>query len=1176
MRYFKTQVNNDIQFIRSLEPNVQELILEHVSKHKYWPSQRCISDILGPIDDMGLESVVGKILSNIPDQYFALHALSWILYAVRPPTLWELAAAVTRTEEHAADNPVFFASPVDEVHDRLQTWLAGIVTIRHNEAVISTRRIREILTTTPSFDSGTPSLANRINKTAHTNIVRTCLTYLTISETKIGLQDVYDNSRYNDTHLAMICDRTSLHNYATQFWVHHLSLSYAEFYPSEDIESFVESGAVSSWAQARWVLANPFTRSQQPFKSLYPALAGIGLVDQAECWLAGADDLPAGLIEACYNASLQTARQLLLRLQHTVESLNEALTAAGANGNEAAWIALINTIQEICPDFPWKTRGALVARAGWLGLEKVVFKLLQLGCPADELDPARSTPKPPIQLAVRANSMDATKLLLDHGADPKRVLKYKETLVHIAAYCGHAEMIKLLTSHGTDPNALNSRMVSPILFASLWGRSKAVEALIELGANPNLKPAENQDEPGWSPLLYAIDQRNIYCAHALINGNADPNIVGYDGTPLRYAVVKGLLEICENLLEKHANIFHDSITPPILICATSTATCENRLEIIRLLVDKGARINAEDDEGNTALSWACWSDDPQRLSIVEYLLVQGADVNCHNHDGTRPLHIAISRGDTSLLSLLLQQENIELNTLGPKNKTPLIMAIHNASMVKMLLEKGADPDIRPEGNDSALMGAVWGKHTEAASLLVQYNGQIDPPDELRNYEHWEPMESAVEQGLSDIIRILAEGGADVNRRFLDGGTLVHKGLNNTGLGALLEFRPILDVKDNYGNTPLHKISRYTPLENIKLLVRARSDINATNSRGATPLIQALMETHEEAAKYYLSKNADINICSSFYGTALHAACLGGMLDLAKELIGIGADVNLTMDNAVGTPLVSALLSGSEIYGNRNTPFIEFGNLNTPVIESEDWKMELTNILIDAEANIAAPTGFVFGTVGVAAAWGCSSDEIIALTCKGANFNVGDSMGRWPVHIAAARGLTSILYSVLDAGNRATQKDKGGRNAVSWAAQGGNLDIFLKLLELTGDQSIHEPDLSGWTPLSWAARGRSPGSGSETGQCDIIKELLRLGADRSVRSQIQGKEYTPLGIAMYHGRDQDLLKLFTTRGEDNRQLGNIDVSQSSESTDGIPHLAENTQLTDGDGFCDFCLLVSELF
>ncbi|RYP17553.1 hypothetical protein DL765_004442 [Monosporascus sp. GIB2] len=1144
-RCFKTQIEEELKAVAALEPEIQELVINHVSRNEHWPSQRSISDILGPLEGMTLESVIGKILSNVPEQEQVLHALSWILYATRPPTVWELATAVTvGIERMGADDPLSTTRSAYQLLDKLQSWLAGIVTLQHNEVVISTRHIREALMAKPSAKSGNPySWDIRCGK-AHSMIARTCLVYLTSAVVNQSLGRLYDNSHYNEIHLAIICDRTSLQDYATHFWAYHLPIAATEYDPAEDIALFIKSGALPNWSRAHWVLANPLTRSQQPFNSLYPILAGVGLADQAEKWCNGEEDLSAGLIEACLNGSSQTIRQLLPRMKHSVESLNEALIGAGAYADEAAWIELVNYIKENYPEFPWEIQGGMVCRASWLGLTKVLAKLLEVGCPADAEHPGRSIPVTPLHLATRTNNINASKLLLEHKANPNHAGLGKETPLHWAASYGHPEMIKLLADYGADLNARDDKLFVPIFDACLRGNSKAVEALVTLKADPNLKTVENQDDPGWSPLTCASAGNHVDCVRALLEANADPEILDDSGTPLLYAVASGSLEICQLLLEKGASPNHESITPPILVQVIGEAKCENRLDIVRLLIEREARVNAEDTHGNTALWCACWLNDPHKLSIAEYLLEHGADVNCRNHGGTAPVHIAISRDDVRLLRLLLEQKDVNLNTWDIGKATPLMRAVKSEEMTRMLLEKGADPNIRPDGDDPVLLHAVQKDQTEVVRLLVQYNAQIDPPDESRTDSRWEPMEAAVAYGRSDIIRVLAEGGADINRRFAGGRTLTHIGLGDMGLGALLEFRPILDVKSDYGDAPLHGIEESTPIENVKLLVRAGSDINLTNSLYMTPLTQALSCGHGGAARYYLSKKADADIVSPGYGGPLHNSCRGGLVDLVKEFIAAGADVNLAVPGIAGTPLSSI--------------FVGYG----PSRSSDETKMHLMNILLEAGADING-SGGLFGTVAEAVVCGGKSVHLTMLVSKGASLLLGDSMGRQPLHLAAAHGKRDMLSLILDAGGEATARDKSERNAVSWAAQGGRIDILSDLLQLSGNGAINEPDADGWTPLCWAARGvGTQYHSAEGGQYEMIKELLDRGADRSVKSRVQGKEYTPAGIARYHGCGNDIMELLTP----DKGVG------QPPNGDGMPTFANNERLRYDGAYCDFCLFV----
>lgn len=67
----------------------------------------------------------------------------------------------------------------------------------------------------------------------------------------------------------------------------------------------------------------------------------------------------------------------------------------------------------------------------------------------------------------------------------------------------------------------------------------------------------------------------------------------------------------------------------------------NRLEMIRFLVQKGADINAIGEEGNTALHKAVLKDQPK---VVELLLELGADTSVQNNAGLIPYAIAVEEG----------------------------------------------------------------------------------------------------------------------------------------------------------------------------------------------------------------------------------------------------------------------------------------------------------------------------------------------------------------------------------------------------------------------------------------------------------------------------------------------------------------------------------------------------
>jgi len=84
------------------------------------------------------------------------------------------------------------------------------------------------------------------------------------------------------------------------------------------------------------------------------------------------------------------------------------------------------------------------------------------------------------------------------------------------------------------------------------------------------------------------------------------------------------------------------------------AAHENRIEIGKLLIKKGADVNRRGDYGgNTALIEAIWGG---HIEFVELLIVNGADVNAKSQDesdGITPLNVATQNGYKEIVELLI-------------------------------------------------------------------------------------------------------------------------------------------------------------------------------------------------------------------------------------------------------------------------------------------------------------------------------------------------------------------------------------------------------------------------------------------------------------------------------------------------------------------------------------------
>lgn len=98
--------------------------------------------------------------------------MTWTLYAARPLTIAELSTAMQLDSDNLSSG---FES-VEEARRSLETNLAGIFEIDHNEVKLAHPRLRDVLMTIGGDDSG--YLWDKVRKSAHPIIATACLDHL--------------------------------------------------------------------------------------------------------------------------------------------------------------------------------------------------------------------------------------------------------------------------------------------------------------------------------------------------------------------------------------------------------------------------------------------------------------------------------------------------------------------------------------------------------------------------------------------------------------------------------------------------------------------------------------------------------------------------------------------------------------------------------------------------------------------------------------------------------------------------------------------------------------------------------------------------------------------------------------------------------------------------------------
>jgi ankyrin repeat protein len=334
------------------------------------------------------------------------------------------------------------------------------------------------------------------------------------------------------------------------------------------------------------------------------------------------------------------------------------------------------------------------------------------------------------------------------------------------------------------------------------------------------------------------------------------------------------------------------------------------------------------------------------------------------------------------------------------------------------------------------------------------------------------------------------------------------------LPTILEFPSRIDVNiiDNMKWAAVHFPGMR--FENLRRLVNAGADIELQNDRGDTAL--GAVSGHDlQKVQFLVKRGANINHKSPWYGSPLHQACRTPDFDIIKFLIEKGADINSTCNSGYGTPLQSLCMKRTILSSLEHEEMVEY------LLSGHEKQ----------RPDVTAKAGTLGYAINAAALCGTPAIINLILEQEGGTVNVRDDMGRMPLHFAAISGIPNF-EAILQKGGDIYAKDNTGRTALHWAAQVGRLQVVEKIISLMDDKTaVDAPDIDGWTPLCWAARGigswlDQSHASEPSSDVPTIKLLLENGADRNVVVALGDEKWTPLKIARYCRTNSDVVSLIT--------------------------------------------------
>lgn len=271
--------------------------------------------------------------------------------------------------------------------------------------------------------------------------------------------------------------------------------------------------------------------------------------------------------------------------------------------------------------------------------------------------------------AARKGRTETVQLLLDRGADMDATDDSGRTALTEAADNDHCDVIRALLNKGADVNAKGTRYGgTALMMAAHVRRVDAVQLLLQNGADVNAT-----DELGRTALLWVALERPDYACSFRTRKDYF-NVIEYIGDHPRDVrrIDRSEMKVVEALLKHGANpnVREGSVKvadevafgrTPLYLAAWNGAE-----SVVKILLDRGADVDAKTDGGWTPLMAAAYRSTKQHLQIVKDLLAHGADAQARDKDGDTARRLSGSGdrydGRDEIQRLLKEAEAAKANT----------------------------------------------------------------------------------------------------------------------------------------------------------------------------------------------------------------------------------------------------------------------------------------------------------------------------------------------------------------------------------------------------------------------------------------------------------------------------------------------------------------------------------
>ncbi|XP_055859860.1 serine/threonine-protein phosphatase 6 regulatory ankyrin repeat subunit B-like [Biomphalaria glabrata] len=737
-----------------------------------------------------------------------------------------------------------------------------------------------------------------------------------------------------------------------------------------------------------------------------------------------------------------------------------------------------------------------------------------------------------LMLAVRSRDLGTCQFLLEQGANPN-ILRSQSSMVTALSMANklyNTQFIRSLLRHGAHfscsqglevlEKAVSCSMYNDIIagetkLSQIKSRQNFETALIVANRHGREDLVTRLIQNKVSLGLSLMHTDSLDLIRKIISAGTDVNFTDFSGrTALHKAALSGRLDIVQLLVEAKAHI--DAVdqegNTPLLL------SIPNSKETISYFIGKSCNINCVNSKGEAPL-----------FKLVKYgfleqikeLLKKGVYINVINSSRENALHLAIKEDKYEIAECLIENK-IDVNILTLDGLSALLLAIDKGSdiFVNLFLKAGADVNCKDSRGNCALIKAISVnyklarndseklKNIKIAEALIKAGAEVNCIDS----DSIPALILCLENENFDLVKLLIDRGCNVNVR------------NKDMLTALM-----LAVDKNQKDI-------------VERLLQAGADVNGTDSEGNTALMRAVLKEeitskytglyfyhHEsvtvkkglndsdalEIVRLLLQNNADVNVVNNCKQSALTIALRRHTGDVAKLLVQNGADVN-SYTSPCEAPLFIAtekLESGlvHEIVKSAKNVNIQDQNGNTPLMITLNRSCKCS--FYREEAN--------------------KCFKIVCCLLKhGADAELANKKEEIPLLVAIKNSSIKIVKYLLQAGVKISLCDSQGNHALHYLARRKNKNLLIYFLN-----KFYSHDAEQSEEIEFPKRKKMKldfdldrrNNKNETAlfiavKCNRksnVKILIEAGSDLNARSC---SNKTPLALALRLGFDRLALLL----------------------------------------------------